>query len=210
CRSKESIRCYSVFPKHYTKPIFRKEEQDELVTNEKFQAATYLSFKPACIDETSSEFYDPLVSKFINYLIKQGKKSSARYLLERAFLSIKMIQLQAYNSCDSNDKEKIELDPKVILRNAVENAKPVMELTQIKRAGQVYKVPIPIDSRRSRLLAIRWLIQAAKEKTRTDFLYDRLAHELIQAHNNQGRTIKKKQELYKQCQANKSYAHFRW
>ncbi|XP_014220835.1 28S ribosomal protein S7, mitochondrial [Trichogramma pretiosum] len=204
-------RNYSVFNPTYVKPVFRPEEQEALDQEEELKALSLLPIKPAFTDDTSSEFYDKQVSKFINFLMREGKKERARKALENTFENIKRIQLEKYNKAtDPAEKEKIELDPRAILRQAIENSTPVLELLKMKKGGQTYQVPVPLTEKRAQFLGMNWLIQAGKDKQMKVHLSEKLAHELIDAANNEGRVIKKKQELYRQCEANRSYAHFRW
>ncbi|KAL7288654.1 hypothetical protein TKK_0017385 [Trichogramma kaykai] len=206
-----ATRNYSVFNPTYVKPVFRPEEQEALDQEEELKALSLLPIKPAFTDDTSSEFYDKQVNKFINFLMREGKKETARKALENTFENIKRIQLEKYNKAtDPAEKEKIELDPRAILRQAIENSTPVLELLKMKKGGQTYQVPVPLTEKRAQFLGMNWLIQAGKDKQMKVHLSEKLAHELIDAANNEGRVIKKKQELYRQCEANRSYAHFRW
>lgn len=140
-----------------------------------------------------------------------GKKILARDLLEKSFENIKRIQVEKYHKCkNEEDKNNIELNPKVIFHKAVENCKPVISLTPIKRGGVRYQVPVPITDKKSQFLSMKWIIQAAKQKDRTTRFYVQLARELIDASNNTGRVVKRKLDLHRQCEANRAYAHYRW
>ncbi|OXU28223.1 hypothetical protein TSAR_009634 [Trichomalopsis sarcophagae] len=211
CRSKTiNERLYSVFPSYYVQPVVNKDVIRDMEAAGETNEMAHLNIKPAFCSETSSEFYDPLVNKFINFLTKEGNKQRARELLEKTFEKIKRIQLERYHKSNATEQEEIELDPKVILYKAVDNSTPVLELMKMNRGGQSYQVPVPVTEKRARFLAMNWLINAGKEKDYKVKLPERLAYELIDAYNNQGRVIRKKQELYRQCEANRSYAHFRW
>lgn len=143
--------------------------------------------------------------------MKDGKKVLARELVEKSFQNIKRIQIEKYHKCKSEEeKAQIELDPRVIFHQAIENCKPILALTPIKRGGVRYQVPVPITPKKSQFLSMKWLIAAATEKDRNTRFYDQLAYELIDAANNKGKVIKRKQELHKQCEANRAYAHYRW
>jgi len=102
------------------------------------------------------------------------------------------------------------LNPRKIFYDAVENCKPLLQLTPIKRGGVTYQVPVPITEKRSQFLSMKWIIDAAREKERTVHFPEKLAWELIDAANNQGKVIKRKQDLHRQCEANRAYAHYRW
>lgn len=102
------------------------------------------------------------------------------------------------------------MDPKTVLHHAIKNCTPILELRKIRRGGINYQVPIPINETRAQFLSMNWLIKTAQEKGNTEKISDMLAKEIIDAAKNQGRVIKKKQELHKLCEANRAYAHYRW
>jgi small subunit ribosomal protein S7 len=162
-------------------------------------------------NDSCSVFHDDILSKFTNYIMKGGQKNLARNLVEKCFENIKRIQLERYNLATSEEeKAKIETNPIEILHKAVENCRPILSLTPIKRGGVKYQVPIPITEKRSYFLAMKWLIEASREKERTVHLPEKMAWELLDAAANQGRVVKKKQDLHRQCEANRAYAHYRW
>ncbi|XP_076247042.1 mitochondrial ribosomal protein S7 [Calliopsis andreniformis] len=204
------IQFYSIFPSNYVKPVYRKEEQDNLYENEEIRKLIHLPILPASAVETSSEFYDANIKKFINFLMRKGDKKLSRSLVERTFEVIKILQLERYNNASSAKKADIILDPKVIFHKAVENCTPILELQKMRKGGITYQVPVPINEQRARFLSMNWLIRTANEKGNNDQFADVLAKELIDAAYNRGRVVKKKQELHKQCEANRVYAHFRW
>ncbi|KAH7967102.1 hypothetical protein HPB49_022693 [Dermacentor silvarum] len=144
-------------------------------------------------------------------LMREGNKALARENVERGLFNVKRIQLTKYNrATDEDTKRKIECNPVTILHKALENCRPVVELSPIKRGGITYQVPVPMTQNRSRLLCMRWMIEAVNDKDQKVRFHDQLAKELLDAYNNQGRVVKKKHELHKQCEANKAYAHYRW
>lgn len=83
-------------------------------------------------------------------------------------------------------------------------------MTPIKRGGATYQVPIPITENRAQFLAMKWLILESKEKERKIHFPEKFAGEVLDAFNNTGKVIKRKQDLHKQCEANRAYAHYRW
>ncbi|XP_023288953.1 28S ribosomal protein S7, mitochondrial [Orussus abietinus] len=210
------VRQYSVYPTSFIKPVYKPDEQKALNESGEMQKVIFRQILPAKTDESSSEFHDELTNKLVNYIMKGGNKILARRIVEKTFESIKRIQLERYNKIANNistenlSLEDIELDPKKILHRAVENSMPVLQLTPMKKGGSVYQVPTPILKNRSRFLAMKWLLEAGKDKDNHVRLYDKLSWELIDAAYNQGRVIKKKQDLHRQCEANRAYAHFRW
>ncbi|XP_043283026.1 28S ribosomal protein S7, mitochondrial [Venturia canescens] len=205
-----STRLYSMYPPYYIKPTFKKEEIAGLIESGEVLEIAHTPILPAHTNNTSSEFHDPAVTKFINFIMRKGNKILARSLLEKTFENVKRIQLKSYHSTKPENKHRIELDPVKVFHQAVENVTPIMELLKMKRGGVTYQVPVPILEKRQRFLAMNWLIQAAKDKEKKVHLPETLAKELVDASYNQGRVVKKKQDLHKQCEANRAYAHYRW
>ncbi|XP_017881360.1 28S ribosomal protein S7, mitochondrial [Ceratina calcarata] len=210
CNSAGTVQFYSVFPKNYMPPVFKKDELEQIYEEEKNEELAHVPIRPATNTDTCSEFHDPLVKKFTNCLMRWGKKELTRKIMDRTFENIKIAQLQKYYSVPPMDRNEIILDPKEILHRAVDNCTPVLELTKIMRGGIPYQVPVPMRDVRARHLAITWIIKSAKEKGNAEKLYDTLPKELIDAARNEGKAIRKKQEMHKQCEANRAYAHYRW
>ncbi|KAK0085378.1 hypothetical protein PV325_005329 [Microctonus aethiopoides] len=204
------VKSYSVFPPTHVKPVFRKSEQALLKETGEAEKLAHVPIRPPLDSETSSEFYDPVIAKFTNYIMRDGRKNLARSLMEQTFEKIKRTQLMRYHKASPEERHSIILDPKEILYKAIENVSPVMELIPIKRGGGTYQVPVPLLEKRQKFLGSKWLIKAALDKPGEVRYHDMLAKELIDAANNQGRVVKKKHDLHKQCEANRSYAHFRW
>ncbi|XP_045448463.1 28S ribosomal protein S7, mitochondrial [Melitaea cinxia] len=199
------------FPDYFQNPIFRKEDQAKLLENNELSRIAAVPVKPPASYETSSVYYDPLVSKLINHVMKMGKKKLARSLVEKSFENIKRIQIERYHLASApEEKANIILNPKDILYKAIENSKPLLQLLPIKRGGITYQVPGPITEKRSLFLAIKWLLEATNDKGRTVHFPEQFAWELLDAANNTGKVVKRKQDLHRQCEANRAYAHYRW
>ena len=135
-----------------------------------------------------------VVSKFINTLMKQGKKS----LAEKIF----------YQSIEKIKKQGKVDDGIELFNRALENVAPVLEVKSKRIGGATYQVPIEISDRRRMALAMRWIIsfsQARKGQT----MADRLAAELLAAANNEGPSVKKKEDTHRMAEANKAFSHFR-
>lgn len=198
---------YSSYAPYFVDPVYKKDEQQELFDSGNASKLAHVPIKPAKNDETSSVFHDALVRKFTNYIMRKGNKELARNLVEKTFENVKRIQLEKYNS---GTDVAVETNPVVILDIAIKNSKPLLQLTPIKRGGVKYQVPVPITEKRSQFLAINWLIEAAKEKERTVHFPEKMAWELLDAAENKGRVVKRKQDLHRQCEANRAYAHYRW
>lgn len=137
-------------------------------------------------------FNDVFVSKFINQIMRKGKKSIARRIVYNAFERI---------------KEKKKKDPIEIFNTALENASPSMEVRSKRIGGAIYQVPVPVGRERRTSLAMRWLVAAAKSKKGKP-MEIKLADEIISASENTGAAVKKKEDIHKMAEANKAFAHF--
>lgn len=205
----QSLQMSSYGP-HFVDPVFKKDKQKALYESGEAQKLVNLPIKAARNNDSASVFHDDRLSKFTNYIMRGGQKRLARELVEKGFENIKRIQLERYNLAEPEEKENIETNPLKILHQAVENCRPLLQLTPIKRGGSTYQVPVPITEKRSYFVAMRWIIEAAREKERTVHFPEKIAWELLDAAANTGKVIKKKQDLHKQCEANRAYAHYRW
>ena len=135
-----------------------------------------------------------LAAQFINCVLRQGKKSTAETIF--------------YDSIDIV-AEKTQQDGMTMFKKAVNNIKPVLEVKSRRVGGATYQIPMEVPQGRRTALALRWLITYAKvRKERT--MAERLAGELLQAINNEGSAIKKRDDTHKMAEANKAFAHFRW
>ncbi len=135
---------------------------------------------------------DPLIEKFINCLMQQGKKSTARKIFSDAIEVIK-----------SRTKDA----PMDIFSKALLNATPLVEVRPKRIAGAVYQVPTEVPAKRQMSLSIRWILGAARARKGIP-MAEKLALELIDASTEQGAAVRKKEDVYKMAQANKAYAHF--
>jgi len=140
------------------------------------------------------KYNSKVVSKFMSAIMQDGKKSTAEGICYGAFDVI---------------REKTGNDPLKVFKAALENVKPVVEVKARRVGGATYQVPVEIRPQRRMALASRWLIsysRARNEKT----MRERLAGELLDAFNNTGSSIKKKEDTHKMAEANKAFAHYRW
>ena len=135
-----------------------------------------------------------MVSKFINILMLDGKKSVAAKIFYEALEVI-----------DAKGEDK-GID---VFNKAIENVKPLMEVKSRRIGGATYQVPIEVRPVRQQALAIRWLISYTRKRSERT-MKDRLANELLDAANDRGATYKKKEDTYKMAEANKAFAHYRW
>ncbi|MBN0919055.1 30S ribosomal protein S7 [[Mycoplasma] gypis] len=139
-------------------------------------------------------FNSKIVTKLINGIMLDGKKSIAEQILYSAFDIV---------------KEKTNKDPMEVFNQAIENITPQLEIRSRRIGGSNYQVPVEVSARRKQTLALRWLIQYSR--LRSEKTMDlRLANEIIDASNKIGGSIKKREDTHKMAESNKAFAHFRW
>lgn len=140
------------------------------------------------------KYSSKLVTKFINNLMQQGKKSTAESIF--------------YGSMDMIG-ERTNEDPLTVFQQAIDNVKPTLEVKSRRVGGATYQVPVEVRSGRKNALAMRWIIGYARERGERT-MRERLAAELMDAANNEGTSIKKKVDTFRMAEANKAFAHYRW
>jgi len=140
------------------------------------------------------KYNSELVAKFINGLMLEGKKSIAEHIF-----------YQAMNIIEA----KIKKEPLEIFHKAMNNSAPLLEVKSRRVGGATYQVPVEVRERRRRTLAIRWLVTFARSRAEKT-MAEKLANEFLAAANNEGATIKKKEDTHRMAEANKAFAHFRW
>jgi small subunit ribosomal protein S7 len=140
------------------------------------------------------KFHDMLVTKFINVLMERGKKSLAEHIF--------------YGALDLVG-ERSKQDPLLLFKRALDNVKPVLEVKSRRVGGSTYQVPVEVRPDRRQALSTRWIIQAARSRSERT-MQQRLAAELLDAANNTGVALKKKEDTHKMAEANKAFAHYRW
>jgi len=141
------------------------------------------------------KYKSKLVSKFINSLMRKGKKSVA----ERVF----------YGAMEVIEKKITDVAPLEMFETAVNNVKPLVEVRSKRVGGATYQVPVEVPKRRQLSLAFRWIIDAAKGKKGRP-MFQRLADELVDAYKKQGIAITQRENTHKMAEANKAFAHFAW
>jgi small subunit ribosomal protein S7 len=139
-------------------------------------------------------FNSTLISRFINLLMKKGKKSVAEKIVYGAMEQV---------------KEKSKDDPLKKFEKAVENVRPVLETKSRRVGGATYQVPVEVPLNRSTSLAVRWLIRYAQERVGKSMV-EKLSSEIIDAANNRGGAVKKKEDMHKMAESNRAFAHYRW
>ncbi|MCI8458804.1 MAG: 30S ribosomal protein S7 [Clostridia bacterium] len=142
---------------------------------------------------------DPLygskvITKLVNQIMLDGKKGTAQAIVYDAFEII---------------KEKLNLEPQDVFNQALENVKPVLEVKARRVGGSTYQVPMEIRPERRQTLAIRWIVMFARKRSEKT-MKEKLAGELMDAYNNAGASVKRKEEMHRMAEANKAFAHYRW
>ena len=140
------------------------------------------------------KFGDLIVTKFMNSVMRDGKKSVAETIVYGAFESI---------------EGKLKSDPLAVFKQALENVAPTIEVRSRRVGGATYQVPVEVRNERRQALAIRWLITAARGRN-DKTMVDRLSAELMDAANNRGNAVKKREDTHRMAEANRAFSHYRW
>ncbi|KAI3378365.1 hypothetical protein SNEBB_004616 [Seison nebaliae] len=205
---KLSVRPYSIYSDAFQEPTLNVNELSSIDSND---VRKFSPIKPPSISEHPSLTYDKIVEKFIGVMMEEGKRGAAEIAMEETFFRIKLKQLKKWKEAKSDEERKlIELNPRKILKRAIENVSPIMRIVLIRKGGISYQVPEPINEKQATFRAIKMIIETAKDKDSNTRIYDTLSDELIDATNMKGKSIRKKNELHKLAEANRAFAHFRW
>jgi small subunit ribosomal protein S7 len=140
------------------------------------------------------KFHDVIVTKFMNSVMYEGKKSVAETIVYGAFDII---------------ETKTKQSPIEIFKSALENVAPAIEVRSRRVGGATYQVPVEVRMERRQALAIRWIITAARGRN-DKTMVDRLSSELMDAANNRGNAVKKREDTHRMAEANRAFAHYRW
>ena len=140
------------------------------------------------------KFGDLVVTKFMNSLMKDGKKSAAESIVYGAFDIV---------------EAKVKQDPITVFHTALDNIRPAVEVRSRRVGGATYQVPVEVRPDRRRALAIRWVINAARNRGENT-MTEKLAGELLDAANNRGSAVKKREDTHKMAEANRAFSHYRW
>ncbi|CAN7186188.1 small subunit ribosomal protein S7 [Bosea sp. OK403] len=140
------------------------------------------------------KFHDIIVTKFMNSVMYEGKKSTAERIVYGAFDII---------------EGKLKSDPLAVFKSALENVAPAIEVRSRRVGGATYQVPVEVRTERRQALAIRWLITAARGRN-DKTMVERLSSELMDAANNRGNAVKKREDTHRMAEANRAFSHYRW
>jgi small subunit ribosomal protein S7 len=141
-----------------------------------------------------TQFNSKLISRFINAVMLDGKKSTAEGIVYHSMESI---------------KQKTNEDPLKIYEKAIENVRPMLETKSRRVGGATYQVPIEVSINRAYSLAIRWLLRYSKSRPGKSMV-EKLSSEIIDAANHRGGSVKKKEDTHKMAEANRAFAHYKW
>ena len=141
-----------------------------------------------------AKFGDLVLTKFMNSLMKDGKKSAAEGIV--------------YGALDRIQKRSGQ-DPMRVFHDALGNVKPSLEVRSRRVGGATYQVPVEVRPDRAQALALRWVIDAARKRSENT-MTDRLSGELLDAFNNRGTAVKKREDTHRMAEANKAFSHYRW
>ena len=140
-------------------------------------------------------YNDIVITKFVNKMMYGGKKNTAQTIF--------------YGALDELKAKITEEEPLLVVRKALENAKPQVEVRSRRVGGATYQVPVDVRPSRRLTLAMKWLIDYSRERGEKD-MGKRLAGELMDAYNNRGNAIKKKEDVHRMAEANKAFSHYNW
>ena len=140
------------------------------------------------------KFHSEVVSKYINSIMYDGKRSTAEKIL--------------YDALDKI-KQKGNEDPIKVFNEAIGNIRPNLEVRSRRVGGATYQVPVEVKSKRAQALAIRWLVDSAR-KRKDKHMSDKIFNELYDAYEKKGAAVKKREDVHKMAESNKAFAHFRW
>jgi small subunit ribosomal protein S7 len=140
-------------------------------------------------------YASPLVTKFVNSIMHDGKKSVAQWIF--------------YGALDVV-RDKTKDDPIKVLKKAVDNVKPLLEVKSRRVGGATYQVPVEVNPGRRQSLAIRWLLLYAAQRSSEKQMLNKLANEILDAANHRGASVKKREDTHRMAEANKAFAHYRW
>ncbi len=139
-------------------------------------------------------YHSVLVAQIINKVLLKGKKGAARRIV--------------YTAMDTVEK-RTGSDPLPVVKRAIDNIRPTMEVRTRRVGGSSYQVPVEVRARRAQTLSVRWLVEFSR-KRRENTMAERLANEILDAANRTGAAVKRREDIHKMAESNKAFAHYRW
>ena len=147
--------------------------------------------RPLLVDPV---YNSPVVTQLINRVLLDGKKSLAQHIVYGALEGV---------------RGKVDQDPVVVLKRALDNLRPQLEVRSRRVGGATYQVPVEVRASRATTLALRWLVDYARQR-REKTMTERLQNEILDASNGRGAAIKRREDMHKMAESNKAFAHYRW
>jgi len=176
--------------------VLQQENNKDLNTEQKNQN-NFMSRKkraPRRISYPEPRYRSLILSKFINFMMYDGKKNVAEKIVYKTFDQI---------------KQKTKEDPLKVFNEAINNVRPNIEVRSRRVGGATYQVPVEVKTKRSQALALRWLLESSR-KRKNKTMSDKLFNELMDAFQKKGAAIKKREDTHKMAESNKAFAHYRW
>lgn len=136
----------------------------------------------------------PVVTQLVNRVLLDGKKSVAQQIVYGALEGV---------------REKTQSDPATVLKRALDNVRPALEVRSRRVGGATYQVPVEVRATRAQTLALRWLVDYARQR-RENSMSERLMNEILDASNGLGAAVKRREDMHKMAESNKAFAHYRW
>lgn len=207
------------------KPIFRPELLEQEQEQGKLDELQFQRIRFAHLSETSSPLYDASYERFARYVMQHARKDLAYKLTDETLYVIKSIQFKKLKKQQqeastsekpvkesAEETEKVETDPLNIMREALKNCEPYVITKPVRRGGATYQVPYPLQKSQSEWFALKWLIQAVRDrpKPRRKHFPEVMAQEILDAYYKRGKVIKKRDDMHRLADSNRAFAHYRW
>jgi len=214
-----AVRFMCMWPPRFEDPITDLQEIKDLKNTTDYSRKAAVPIKAARKDLSLTYFQDPLIQKFTKMVQVHSQAYLGEQIMMKVYNKIKEIQLK-------KGRANVETDPTIIIKQAIENCRPVMRLEKVKVGAVIYMVPTPITETRSYFEGMRWIHHTARDERKNPriiqmrkfpdepvpprtTIWDALASELLEAYSSQGRAFNKKVEYHRVCEQNRAYAHYR-
>lgn len=202
-------------------PIISKEQYEQEIEEGREQELKFKKVRFAHMSETCSSLYDAEYERFVRFFMVNSRKDLTYRIVDDAFAQIKTIQFNkikkqqeqlAAGQLKPEDAEQIEMNPLTIFKQALKNSEPAVVTKPIQRGGATYQVPHPLQRSQSEWFAIKWIINAVKDrpKPKKKHSAEALAQELLDAFYGRGKVIKRRDDMHRLADANRAFAHYRW